>query len=310
LDTSKINTITFPELAGEIPDKVNFKIDKASAAINKLNDSQYTKTLSKVIKVKDAEDISKRKEKLKEIFDIAKTTQENKDQQNNLSSFRDSNKKLDVYNDGIFTYNLDTDNNSKENLLGDDKIRKLASDFLSKNNLISSDYYFDAVQYETVTPTSDPDKSIVLRKFVNFTRKINGQPVYGYSKISVGINAVGEISNVYYLGRDLADSSDVEIKDFDKAFTDLNEQNGLVKMESDTKDVEIKNVELAYWEDSTPNSTQNYIQPVYRFTGDAINGKGDRSEFVAIIRAISENKTSTVNPKSSNLESTPKIPKN
>jgi hypothetical protein len=101
----------------------------------------------------------------------------------------------------------------------------------------------------------------------------------------------------------------MKIKDFKTAYSDLQKFKGMITMKGDVKTANIKKVELLYWEDSSPNSSQTYIQPVYKFSGDTFNEKGDKDNFVAYVQAIPDDITTPVTNNSPVPESTPKLPK-
>lgn len=155
---------------------------------------------------------------------------------------------------------------------------------------------------------SDIGASKVLRKQVYFHRKLNGKPVYGISRIVVTIGQEEQIDDYYSVYKDIVEENPVKIKDFDSAYSELKQQNGLLTVDADAKEVHINKVELVYWEDSSPYSQQTHIQPVYRFIGESLSSEGKKGKFEAFVGAVPEILTSQVE-QDVTVESTPKVPK-
>lgn len=95
-----------------------------------------------------------------------------------------------------------------------------------------------------------------------------------------------EIDSVYTAFRDIAEGEPIKIKSFDDAFEDLKQFRGTIRIDETAEKVIIKKVELAYWEDSSPNSKQTHVQPIYHFLGETINNDGDRGTFEGFIAAV------------------------
>lgn len=306
----KITTISFPQPGGDIPNNVDFSLDENVITSVEKNNPNITTQIDKAIKYATITDSTDKLTKLKKAFNIDRNAQTVRDDKDKSSLTEDSSKYIRFHDDGTFDYHIKERDTSNNNTIADNDTIKISEKFLKENNLLPNDFYFTTVGYEKVTSVNNSSNSKIMRKFVYFNRKINGVTTSGISRIVVGVGQNGQIDDVYYSAKPLSDFRNVKIKDFNTAYTDLKKlDNGMFNIQSDTKSVKIHNVELAYWDDCSPNSNQNYIQPVYKFTGDEYNEAGVKSEFTGIISAISDDLTVKDKSVSPIFESTPKLPK-
>lgn len=282
---ASITKIDFPIMGGHLPhdvqynldSNINFKIEKIKPDKKEAEDKIYK--LYKTPKNK-----KQKTDKLKKIFNLSNSK---KIDMGEVISFYNDECSLDINENGTFQYHKKKRNDSKPIHLSDDKCIEIAKNFLYDNELLPSDFFENGVAYVTKTAVNDPNDSTIVGKDVYFNRKVNNKLVKGVSRIIVSVDYNGEIEAVYSLYRDIEEKDiTVKIKDFEIAFNDLKNQKGMIRMNSDAKAVNIKEVDLTYWEDSTPYSKQTHIQPVYHFIGECTDLEGNQDIFEAFIAAV------------------------
>lgn len=289
-NNNKITRIDFPTIGGDLPAEINFTLDKEIKFSDnriKLNSSRFTDKAYK-LSLKP-ENKQEKIYKLKKIFNLEKST---KTDMGEVITFMDENTSLDINENGTFSYTK-RKTNSKEIYLTDKECINIAENFLKENNLLPDGFFENGVAHETKTSVKDPTDSIIVKKDVYFNRKLNEKTVYGVSRIIVSVGSDSQIDSVYSLYRDFdGKGTSIETKSFEEAFNDLKQLKGTVRTGDNTKSVKIKNVDLVYWEDSTPYSKQTHIQPVYHFKGEATDDKGNKDDsFEAFVPAIPDNLT-------------------
>ncbi|GLI04893.1 hypothetical protein YDYSG_09230 [Paenibacillus tyrfis] len=277
----KLTQINFPEVGGGVPhEEFQVELDKVEMEkVRKINSepSYFKHTSDSQIEDKVA--------KLKEAFNIQASGTKNE----LGTKIEDEKQYLEVFNNGVFHYHNKHRNESISIDVTDEKAKEIATDFLKKNNLLPNDFTITSVAHETLTNAKNPNDKKVLRKEVYFNRLLNGTKVYGISRIIVSIGDKGQIDTVFSLNRPIDPKGNpIKLKSIDNVIDDLKKLKGTVKIHSDSRKVKINKIELSYWEDSTPTSTQEFIQPVYHLKGDNIDEKGItiNSSFEAFISAI------------------------
>jgi hypothetical protein len=299
----KITRIEFPTIGGNLPDNINFTLardikfsdDKLRVNTQGFTDKVYKLSLKQ-------ENKEERVEMLKKIFNL-ETSQET--DMGEVITFQNENSSLDINGNGTFSYTRKNTNSSKAITLSDIDCITLAEKFLKEKELLPDGFFENGVAYETKTSVKNPADSTIVKKDIYFNRKIDGKKVYGVSRIIVTVGADDQIDSVYSLYRNFdKNPTSIKTKSFDEAFNDLKQLKGTVRAGETTKSVNVKNVELVYWEDSSPYSEQTHIQPVFHFKGEAIDDKGNKDDtFEAFIPAIPDNLT--VESKKSQAKSIP-----
>lgn len=170
-----------------------------------------------------------------------------------ITTSKDYNSSLMTNLNGTFLY---SNRNLKlsENKLTKNDCQKVVYDFLTKNNLLPNDY----ILYERKEKYSD--------KFeFHYNRKLDMKDIYGDSGITTIINSSGNIESISYFTRPIICQNEITLKSVDKAILELKEDKCYI---SDTSNnIIIDTIALAYWENSTYESTNKYIYPVYYFKG-------------------------------------------
>lgn len=295
-----ITTINFPSLGSSISDNAKFSIEDSIK--NKVHDQT-----DKVFKYKDDIKIDDKVNILKKVFSLKDGSV------NDHGSYRvieNAERTIRVNNDGTYIYHSKIRDNESPNVISDNDAKNNAEKFLTQNNLLIDGFTQSSITYETKTSATNPSDSKVIKKMVYFTRKINGKETSGVSRIVVGIGQDGTVSDIYSAAKELIPGSqNIRIKNSKKAYDDLINLNGMINMNDDVTKVNITHVELAYWEDSTPNSSQTHIQPVYKFIGETYNILGVKGTFNGYVSAIPDELTTTIDENNIITESTQKYQK-
>ena len=289
---NKITRMDFPVVGGHIPSDVDYEVvDNVSFDDERL---KGTGKLSYLVYKLKSDRIEK--SKISDLKRIFKLEQAEETDMGEVLTYANSDGTLEIYENGTFAFNVKNRNSDKPVNLSDSKCKEIASNFLSSNNLLPNDFYENGISHETRTAVYNSNDSLVVRKHVYFNRKVNDKKVYGVSRIIVSLGVDGIIESINYLNRDIESliGDKISIKSYDEALADLKLNKGTVRMNEDTKKVKINNVNIVYWEDSSPTSKQSHIQPVYHFKGDAINSDGKKDTFEAFIPAIPENMTQVI----------------
>lgn len=300
---ANLTRINFPVNGGELPSDVNYSLDPSMTFSDEKIKPGSPESNDYVFPFSNLSASDDKITKLKKLFNLESSKKRSRDATicENEAHF------LRINDDGTYVYHNKNRDDNTNMLLSDEITKKMAKDFLTRNNLLPSGFFENGVANETVTSALNPKNSKILRKEVYFNRKINGKPVYGISRIIVAINQTGDIDSVYSAYKDYSKEETVKIVPFDQALQNIKNHKGLINMSETTKNVMIKKVELAYWEDSSPNSKQTHIQPVYRFFGESENIKGEKGIFEGIVAAVPDELT-TPEPEPE-IKSTPKVPK-
>ena len=286
-NVEKIYAIDFPALGSEVD--YNLKVDSDIDPVNKWKNKNISE--SNIIEVKNNFD-SQELKNLKRIFKLDNCKEKtDKDKFINIS---DGSKFLEIHPNGTFMYaDEDKRNSNKKMLLDDSQCVSIAESFLKENNLLPPEAICSGVLSNTLTYVDDPESKEVVSKSVRFDRFIDSKEVYGVSRVMVIIGADGDIISLYYNCRTINNNKikKVRLRDIESAFEDVKHQKGMISVKDDAKEVVIKDVDIVYWEDSTPSSKNNYLQPVYRFRGESNNKEGKKDKFFAIVSAISDELT-------------------
>lgn len=269
--TIKLPMIEFPVMGGELPTDAVIKWDKSIESAGK--DKADVFLLGKNSK----NDLSK----LSRVFDLEdpkfSTLEGRKRIENDIAE-------IELYDNGIFVYTRKDRDYSKEVDISDEEAEQIAKKFLNDNDLLPPDLEITGIGSLTKRNPLNDD-ALVAGKQVFLNRKINNKLVYGVSRIIVSIGPEKRIDAVFYSTRDIQSSSKYDLRPIAEALEDVKKFKGMVKAESDAKEIRIKLAELVYWEESTPYSKQTHIQPVYHFTGET-QGESGTGEFEAFESAI------------------------
>lgn len=273
--------IEFPKFAGYINDnlKTKVKIDEKSVRNKKVINSYYT-TKSKIS--------TSRKKTIKNSFNMKGVTEEVQDSAQR-SCYRKGKEQLEIYENGVFTYKRNVSRNEsdmKPVKKSDSECKKIASDFLNKNDILPEEFEFYDIG-ETVVENLSTNEKCVVTKDIYFKRKIDGIAVEGDTKIVVNVDGEGIIDSVYSSFREI----DKEVKvnnvlSVDDAIDNLPQMNGQVYINDNADQVTFDDIEVVYYEQSNPTSDNITIQPVYRIKGTCLKDGKVIDDYQGITYAI------------------------
>jgi hypothetical protein len=179
----------------------------------------------------------------------------------------------------------------------DEGAKKIANTLLQDLGFTRTDLRFITMQcepeiFEILKPKEKEPKKVVVGKTVTVRRTLNGLPVMGPgSKIKVYIAGDGRMAGWMSVWRPFTGAPRylVTLKppsqpqaakrlSLDVALEQLKEKPLEHMLIADVEEVVIKDVQLAYYEKSA-SERQQYLQPVYAFTGIMRGGKDTKRPF-------------------------------
>lgn len=299
----KIQTIDFPKIGAELPN-YTIKVDEINSPISKWKSNGIKE--SEIIPLDTAMNVEKINN-LKNLFNLNDSSE--KSSENNITWISNNTDSLEINPSGVFAYqvkNDQADSEKKEVLLADEQYKQIATKFLKDKNLYPKDVEISSgLGKTTLQPANDLSQVKVIEKIVSFNRFKDGRLVHGNSRISVTLDSDGNIIKVFYDYRDINDKvakKKVSLKNIDLAFKDVHSGNAYISVDENAKEVKIHKVDLVYWEDSTPLSTNNYLLPVYKFSGKSIDNYGKEKDYTAIVNALDSSFDSTSDKNDTNIQ--------
>ncbi|MFA5332057.1 MAG: hypothetical protein WC342_06730 [Methanoregula sp.] len=172
----------------------------------------------------------------------------------------------------------------------DSEAKKIASEYLSKLDLMPKDAVFSQVEHQQILAVDSTGKTTNVPYEaikVSYKRSIEGFPVVGAgSKLSVEVGGGGDVLQMYKLWRNYSPDEKMLIITPTQAFDEFKAQgiSGISANGSTT--VKITKMYLAYYEASAMEE-QNQFLPVYVFEGK-LDNQGETSEFTEYVPAISD----------------------
>jgi hypothetical protein len=180
---------------------------------------------------------------------------------------------------------------------------KIATDFLTQTGLMPDTAFgSESVTYgvksggtynvaKKSTKGSGPVEIISsydTHLLVSFSRQINGIPVAdsGGNKLGVRIGDKGEVTSVLKVWREVEPYQEYPVKSAEQAYNELVAGKGSGNIPTGCAEVTIDHVSLAYWME-TLDISQEYVPPVYEFTGTCRAANGDiLDSFVGWTKAL------------------------
>ncbi len=140
-----------------------------------------------------------------------------------------------------------------------------------------------------VTPAM-PTVPISTYWLVDFPYPVDGASATGPgSKIQVSVGDNGEVIRMVWAWRQMSPLGTDDIISPWQAFEDLTRGKGSIELPLDCRVVLVDQVQLKYWLDP-PSEKQNFIVPVYEFTGTCLDKNGNTLEdFTGWTPALSTN---------------------
>lgn len=273
----KIPTIEFPQYVGAYNGDIIFEnnfsgnikneglLEKAFVLKNEINEKELNKIADKLSF--DSEDILREEEE--------------------FILYSKDDKSLMLYSNGTFDYQVKRITDEDKMTISDDKCREIAEEAIVKSGLAGDDCTYSKIGYTLLEEIGVENSETVLEKQVYFKRKIDNINVSGKNMLVVTIDADGEIISILSNYMSIDDEIEVQqVIPVDEAIEKAKELEGMIEMDEKTDRVEIENVEVVYWEDSSTIYDVNTIQPVYKITGKSYCNGEEIGIFAAYEQAI------------------------
>ena len=259
------------------------------AIINNLSDEQMDifgkpQPVYKIIRNKADQNLLK---KIGDIFDMSLETKKTNVFYDEYST---QDKSLHFSSNTSFSYSYTPQ--GYENVpitIDDDTLIKQATAFLQEHGLLPSDFVYSGMGRGELE--YGDSHSHVYEKTVGFKRLLNGHTVIGNSHINVGFyqNSISSLSVQY---NEYKDKKNVNTVSYEKAIAQLKEPDIIFEYDAEKitakpNTIELSNAEIVYV-DHAYDKNAKYIQPAYRFKGTISDIEGHRSDFSAVVRAVSE----------------------
>ena len=190
---------------------------------------------------------------------------------------------LTVQNNGCLNFYSNADNALCEMTLSDEECKRRAGAIINDLGIFMEGYTFNGIIYGTCHDFDHPEDKIVISKEVVFTRGMDNSKVFGNSKVSVQLTGEGTVHSITANYRDIDKTIDIDkVVSVDQAISKLNNYEGFISVPEGTTKVELEDIQISYWEDSSEQYDNNTIQPVYELTGKAYNGNQLLGTFTAL----------------------------
>lgn len=267
-----IYDIDFPEYAGELQPNITTKVNMDIPEMDSL-----VTYIAKENKITDSD-----KEKLCDIFevDIKKAKEDDVH-----TVIEENNKRLSIYDKGNYEYSNGKNSESKVQF-DDAKAVNIAESYLREKGLLPNGFEYAGIGIGELVIGK---KSIVNEKTVFFNRFIDGKEVEGDACIMVTLIGDGEITKVISSYNDEIKKETVDERNIisvEDALKDIVNLKNFLDIDEEADELEINNVSIRYWEESSPYEDKAYVQPVYEVTGKQYKNGKDKGEFRIITQAI------------------------
>jgi hypothetical protein len=206
------------------------------------------------------------------------------DKLSDIVEIRDNNRAAFFFSNGtFFIQNLNTDYNSNIEI-DDSTCIMIVSEYLARVGIDTRTFYVDSVIANT---NGEGENANVYSKTVTLHRKINGVDVYGNSKILVDVDPSGSVSSIYSMNRqvDLTSMKRISIISLQTAFERIKQGNVTIDANGGFDTIHFEECAIVFWENSNPDSSDPYLQPVYRLVGNSSLNDRDSGRVVVYIPA-------------------------
>lgn len=273
--------IDFPKYAGDIAEDLKFEV--------KIDDNYRAKNDSILDKFYIIDD---NYENIIQRIEMICGIESEMVKKDNLMIKGNKEKNIKCYGSTAFLY---SDNSCNNDVIGEMKVDDDTCKAIAKMELEKLELYDETIEcygvgYDIQTDLQTGEE-IIISKTVYYDRKINNIEVEGNAKIAVTLNSDSDVKSIYYSLRNPSYEYNVKkenIRKISEAIEDCKKLEGYIEMPEGVNKILLDDVECVYWEDSAPNSSNNTLQPVYKFTGKAYTDGVYVGEFVAIETALEQ----------------------
>ena len=176
-------------------------------------------------------------------------------------------------------------------LPSEDDAKRIASDYLLSRDLFPEDAEFKNVGVSQTyaigrAGSDEPIVSYNVTLAVRFSRSFKGIPVYGHDELAVIIGNNSEVLELVKNWRDVEPYKNVTIKTPEQAYEDLIAGKSVQPpLETMLDQATINEISIGYWMEPRINK-QEFVLPVYAFTGTAIDSEGREEPFRDFVSAV------------------------
>ena len=274
-----IQQIDFPQYAGEINPNIKVKTNKKKINIKNKEEATYIYESDYTIEDKEIK-------KLCKTFGLD-NKKGNRNEDDKSYIYEEDDVRLKIYDNGTYLYEI---NKYGEDMVtvSDKEAIEIAKKFLKNNNLLPEDFEYCGISRDIVQGGED-NKEVEVAKIIYFSRFINGEQVDGNSQVYVMLINDGEINQVYssfIKNQKKKKVNDNYFIDVNKDIANLVASSNFLDIDESADEISVENIEIEYWEDSSPYSEDNYIQPIYRITGNEYSEGENIGEFEILTQAL------------------------
>ena len=162
--------------------------------------------------------------------------------------------------------------------------KEIALDYLMNRNLLPRDAEFTNVEVNQIIGNATVSYNVTLA--VRFSRNFNDIPVCGHDGLSVIIGNNSEVLGLVMNWRAVEPYKEISIKTPEEAYEDLIAGKSVQPpLETMLDQATINEISIGYWMEQRINK-QEFVLPVYAFTGTAIDSEGREEPFSEFVPAV------------------------
>lgn len=162
--------------------------------------------------------------------------------------------------------------------------KEIALDYLMNRNLLPRDAEFTNVEVNQIIGNATVSYNVTLA--VRFSRNFNDIPVCGHDGLSVIIGNNSEVLGLVMNWRAVEPYKEISIKTPEEAYEDLIAGKSVQPpLETMLDQATINEISIGYWMEPRINK-QEFVLPVYAFTGTAIDSEGREEPFRDFVSAV------------------------
>ena len=167
--------------------------------------------------------------------------------------------------------------------ISDAQAQTIATQLVEDNSLWSGEVYHTVVT--DITEGGWNDEERLLGKSVYIYPSVEGAQIFGIFRLSISMDAAGEIFSVYKLAADIGEAVPVAGKTRAALEEDFQAGNYSDSCSETLRAPGIEAGELAYYADAQQRNGAVYLYPVYVFTGEGTKRDGEQETFDVILDA-------------------------
>lgn len=185
---------------------------------------------------------------------------------------------------GCFSYDSGAHSDGDSMALTEGECLDIAKEFLNKYGLFSERLGTKWSTNERISYSESEGEKLLGIGINFFPAETDGLSTGGNARVTVYINANGEVEEVSYNLREYTDKQNVELISLEEAIKRFEQGKAFIEVENPSEKLVFENVTLGYW--SQERNTDNLVvQPVYILQGTSITTTGESEPFTITIQA-------------------------